>query len=349
MTTITERSQDERPNKISKTALGVLISVGLSVVILAPTALSSQDLFRWATSPTGLALETGWAIVVFIALDLAAVVCIGMVVMATMRGESGGIFHLLTWAFALGSAFANREHALSTPAAGDDWFFPAASVMGPFLLEAVLHRLRKWIKVGKGSASAARPSFGARWIPGVAFRETLRAWAASRREDIERPTDAVAYVRERADLAVMSDVDAVRYAWSALGTYDEYTARVWLRARGRIVSQAALDEATDGRPRSPLSITVEREHAPVPALPPSPPNDDGSPAGSEHPDHAMLISLPTNRDRIRHAFAAVGSYDVPKAIAWLAERGIKADKGDAYAVRKQEQEKARSETLRAVR
>lgn len=38
----------------------------------------------------------------------------------------------------------------------------------------------------------------------------------------------------------MTDLDALRYAFSALGDYDVHKARMWLQARGRTVIMSAL-------------------------------------------------------------------------------------------------------------
>jgi hypothetical protein len=328
-------------------ALAVGIGAALTAVIIAPIALSSQDLVKWGRDPHGLGLSPFWAWVVFIALDLAAAVCVGMVTYSAWRGESGGIFHVLTWLFSGTSSYANYRHGLHSPAADAKLFFPAMSLMGPLLLEVTLHRVKRWARVADRTVMTAKPAFGSRWLPGVAFRETLTAWATAKRENIGRPEDAIAHVRERHALRDMSDVDAIRYAWTALGTMDEYTARLWLQARSRAVAQAAMDDAIGDRPRTPLTAPQGR-----PALPPGPPDDDPDrlPVPEVDPlaaDRAALSALPSKRDQLRHAFASIGSYEVPDALAWLAARGVEVNRSDAYAVRKAEQEQTRS-TLRAI-
>jgi len=330
--------------------LAIGIGAALVAVIIAPIALSSQDLVKWGSDPAGLGLTTIWAWVVFIALDLAAAVCVGMVTFSAWRGEGGGVFHLLTWAFAGASAYANYRHGIRTPAADDELFFPAMSLMGPLLLEVTLHRIKRWARVADRMVMTARPSFGGRWLPGVAFRETLASWATAKRENIARPEDAIAHVRERRALKGMNDSDAIRYAWSALGTRDEYSARLWLQARGRTVEQSAMDTAIGDRPRTPITSTPGRA-----ALPPVPPEDDPGrlpvPVEDEHlsADRAALDALSSKRDKVRHAFAVLGSYeDVPAAVEWLAARGVVVSRGDAYAVRTADQDKARAATLRAV-
>lgn len=321
------KKENDRENlqRILATAIGVM----LTFVIVAPIVLSSQDLVKWAADPKGLNLPAYMAWVVFLALDLAAGTCVGMVTYSAWRGESGGMFHVLTWAFAFASAFANYRFNSTKAMKDAQWFFPAMSIMGPLLLDVTLARVRRWTRIDEGTQMSARPKFGMRWIPGVAFKETAKAWAAARRENIEKSTDAIAYVREVAVLEPMTDQDAIRYAWSALGTYDEYTARKWLTARNKIVSQSAMDEATEGKPRTPLAapntppaITGGPSVSPKPALPAGPVSDSDA-----------LAECKTKRDKIRHAFAAIGDYDVPKAVNWLAERGVSVDRADAYAVK----------------
>ncbi len=156
-----------------------LVAVLLTVVILTPIALSSHDLIAWAAAPTGLALRGPWPALVFLALDAAAGVCVLLAVYSAWRGQPAGVFGVLIWCFAAGSAFANWRHATAPQAAPDaGWFFPAMSLAGPALLEAVLGRLRRWIQTGSGRRSRPVPAFGwRRWTPGLgATRDTYGAY-----------------------------------------------------------------------------------------------------------------------------------------------------------------------------
>ena len=220
------------------------VAVALGIVIVAPIALSSQDLVRWASDPEGLGLPGPWAWLAFVALDAAAAVCVAMVTVAAWRGESGGAFHAMTWLFAVGSAVANHRHGATTPARDDEYFFPAMSIAGPLLLDVTLARIRRWARIEARTQMTARPRFGLRWLPGVGFRETLRAWQASLREDIARPADAIAHVREVDALAGLDPADALRFAWQALGHTDPYVAWQWLVARGVTIDQATILTAT---------------------------------------------------------------------------------------------------------
>jgi hypothetical protein len=162
--------------------MGILLAVVgvlLAVVICTPIALSSQDLIDWAAAPTGLGLPDPWPVLVFVALDAAAGVCVLLTVYCAWRAEPAGVFGVLVWCFALGSGFANFRHS-STPGAAPDaiWFFPAMSVAGPALLEAVLGRFRRWFQRDTGRRGRQLPAFGwRRWTPGLgALRDTYGAY-----------------------------------------------------------------------------------------------------------------------------------------------------------------------------
>lgn len=247
-------------------ALAIAVGVALTFVIVAPIVLSSQHLIDWAHSDHGLGLSMKSAWLAFLALDMAAAACIGMTTYCAMRGESAGAYGVLVWAFAFGSAYSNHsgasaEAATHHRALDGVWFFPAMSLTGPLLLEVTLARVRRWARIAKEEQMSARPKFGVRWLPGIAFRETLRAWTAARREGITKAPDAVAFVREAAALAEMNDADAVAYAKSALRTDDAYKLRRWLTKRGRTVAQTALTPVTFTRPIVPAWAATPRTPA----------------------------------------------------------------------------------------
>lgn len=255
---MSDQPQKRAPLTGGRRALAVGIGIALASVIVAPLVLSSQDLVRWATADSGLGMSTALGWVVILALDLAAATCVGMVTLAAWRGESALSFHILTWGFAGASAYANHRHGIELRDAGKAkdawWFFPAMSIAGPLLLEVVLSKVKKWVRVDEGKQMAARPRFGARWVPGVAFRETARAWAASRRENIESPANAIAYVRECDALKPMDERGAVDFARAALQSgeraADGYAVRQWLIARHVTITEWHLEvdgpAATDG-------------------------------------------------------------------------------------------------------
>ncbi len=325
-----EHDPDTPPSgpNTSRSARRILIAVAiaLGVVVLAPIVLSAQDLFSWARAPQGLNLPPWFAGLVPLALDVAAAACIGMTVLAAAwKRERPGIFGLLVWVFALVSAYAQYTHGIAERDAGraqDAWWaMPAFAVLGPLLLEVTLNRIRRWARQDAGEQHTGAAGFGSRWLPGVAFRETLAAWAVSRREGIGTWQAAVQHVRDRNLLAGLPAVEAVHYAYGALGAIDPHTARVWLAARGVVVDQAALDEAAAGRPVMPAPVSA----------PPTNPNTTGE--WTDADTHAArLVGLPTKRDKIRYAFAVLGTYDQGAALRWLAERGQSVSRSEVSAV-----------------
>ena len=178
-------------------ALLTVVAVLLAGVIVAPIALSSQDIIDWAASPIGLGLTGPWPLVTFFALDAAAAVCVGLVVYCAWRGEAPGVFAWLVWAFAGMSAYANYSHSSGSTARDAVWFFPAMSLAGPFLLEIIVRRVRRWVQEVTGQRARHAVSFGfARWIPGVgALRETYGAWRLARLDGINDADAAVTAYR----------------------------------------------------------------------------------------------------------------------------------------------------------
>jgi Protein of unknown function (DUF2637) len=185
-------------SRLTRVAMGILLAVVgvlLAVVICTPIALSSQDLIDWAAAPTGLGLPHPWPVLVFVALDAAAGVCVLLTVYCAWRGEPAGVFGVLVWCFAVGSAFANYRHSTAPDAAPDAvWFFPAMSVAGPALLETVLGRFRRWFQRDTGRRGRRLPAFGwRRWTPGLgALRDTYGAYRTALLLGIDTVDAAVA-------------------------------------------------------------------------------------------------------------------------------------------------------------
>jgi hypothetical protein len=173
-----------RRSRTSRAAMGVLLTiVGLAVaaILLSPVALSSRDLLGWAGAPTGLGLNGRWPFLVILSLDAAAIVCVLMSILCTWRGERPGLFAILIWVFASTSAFANWRHAL-VPGAPHDaiWFFPLMSLIGPGILDVVLHRIRRWLHDDHTTRADGDSMAGLRWqrwIPGPgSFTDTFGAY-----------------------------------------------------------------------------------------------------------------------------------------------------------------------------
>jgi hypothetical protein len=180
--------------RVGASALLGLVTVLLTVVIVTPVALSSQDLIDWAASPGGLNLPGPWPALVFVSLDAAAAVCVLLTVYCAWRGERAGVFGLLVWCFALGSAFANWRHS-SAPGAAPDavWFFPAMSLAGPALLEAVFGRFRRWAQRDHGRRAKPTPTYGwRRWTPGLgSLRDTYGAYRTALLRGIDTVEESI--------------------------------------------------------------------------------------------------------------------------------------------------------------
>jgi hypothetical protein len=283
-----ERAQDraqavDRARTIGLVIALVVICAALALVVASPTLLSSSDLRRWALDPHGLGMTNpALALLVVLALDAAALVCVGMVTLSAFRGETANAFRLLTWTFAAGSAIANYRHGLSTPAHDDEFFFPAMSIAGPLLLELTLERVRRWRNISTGTQLSARPRFGRRWVPGVAFRETLSAWQVAIRHDLARPADALDVVRQTRALRKLDRPAALTYARDHLGD-DAAPADIhaWLAIRGVDPSNTATTTTPDDA-KGPAALTpaVAITAGPAPA---GPELDDAQHSGGEAP------------------------------------------------------------------
>jgi hypothetical protein len=173
----------------------------LTLVVVAPIALSAQNIIGWAADAGGLGLDGGWPLLVFFALDAAAGVCVLMTLILAATGERAGAFGPLVWVFALASAFAGYRHGTEPDAPRDTWwFFPLMSVLGPVLLHLVLGYVRRSAQTGTGRRLAFAPASAyrlGRWIPGVgAFAETYCAWRVGRLEGITTPAQAIDRYRQ---------------------------------------------------------------------------------------------------------------------------------------------------------
>lgn len=231
-------------NRWISTALLSAIAVTLSIVVISPIALSSQDLVKWAGSSVGLGLTGFWPYIVFIALDAAAALCIALTMHAAYRGESGGAAHFLVWVFAGMSAFANYSHSVGSMARDSVWFFPAMSILGAILLEVVIRRIRRLVKTNAGVYENQLPHFRTlRWI--IARKETWEAFKSAVINGHTTPQQAIESVRienqiVNTSLADMTKADAIRHAFTVLNTYDSPEVSAWLTSKGVNVHRAQI-------------------------------------------------------------------------------------------------------------
>ncbi|THJ75126.1 DUF2637 domain-containing protein [Candidatus Frankia alpina] len=323
---------DQKPR--SKSARGLLVGVGaaLVVVVLAPIVVSSTHLLSWASSADGLGLPTylGWTAV--LSLDAAAAVAVGMVTVSAYRGESGGVFHLLTWLLAGASAYVNHVYGMRTPAPDDQWFTPAMSLLGPALLEATLGKFRRWARAESGRSLDGRVQFGPRWT--VAPVETFSAWKTARREGITRAVDAITRVRECAALRTLDGPERVRYAARATDASDSYGVTLWLLARGIKVSSADMaaglgtEQAPTVDPETERALREAHEHAAALREQVAELTATVHDLTSAEP---IDVAEPTKRQAIEAALLLT-SGDVLAAVDLLAERGQTVSPSYAYRV-----------------
>lgn len=261
----------------------ILVSIFLGFVTLAPLVISGQDLYHWAQSPTGLNLHNViFALLIPVVFDIAASACIGMEIIGSVwRRERAGIFGLMKWVFAGASAYAqyrsgvtSRENGVALDAY---WAFPLIAILGPSLLHITLNKIRKWGKEDTGEIKGGAAGFGTRWIPGVAFLETLQAWAASHREGIQEWRAAVTYVQERKALQRLatkeghwptyqycSNTAVLSYAHDAQPGATNYQLRQWLAARKIQVATIGIVKAESNEPE-PIEIVEVETNEPEPA------------------------------------------------------------------------------------
>lgn len=186
-----------RAGRIGLRALAVAIALSLVAIVIAPPALSAQDILAWArlNSPdAGLGLEQGWPWVVFLAMDFAAAVCVLVSLYCAFRDEPPGVFGLGVWAFAGITAFANYQFNTVPGAPGDGfWFFPAMSLVGPVLLHAMIKKIRGWVLKAAGGQRGRRPKFAvADWVPILGSPQaTFGAWRIGGLLGISKPDDAL--------------------------------------------------------------------------------------------------------------------------------------------------------------
>jgi len=296
-----------------------LVSWLLLLVVAAPPVISSaRNLYNLGQAQLGM--PGRWALVVPLSVDAAALLCVFMTLRAVTSGKSAGLARGLVVAFAVFSAWLGYQEAVTLGFLAAKVYFPAMPVAAAVLLDMVIRHRRRDALEALGALEPPLPRFRfIRWA--VAFGETRRAWAAGVRHGLTEPAACLAFVREVDTLRALRETpaDQVRYAFASLNSGDEFAARAWLAARGVHVAQSALDAAVEGRPRPPRPV--------APVTPPG-----GIPVVADAPPAELDLSTLSKRDAIRMAYASLGSWDAPAAVAWLAERGITVDRREAYRI-----------------
>jgi hypothetical protein len=237
--------------KLARIATGVLLALVallLTVVVAAPIALSSGDLVRWAAAPTGLGLTDWWPWLVFLALDAAAGVCVLLAVYCAFTGQSACIFKILVWVFAGASALANYRHNIVPGSPTDGWwFFPASSVLGPGLLEAVTWFVRRQVERRRGVRAGGRPKFGlGRWLPIIGSpRDTYGSYRTAQILGIATVVEAVTTYHQLCPDGSLRVVRAIRARDVAVARTAAEEAAKAARAAARS-GGVTVDQVTNG-------------------------------------------------------------------------------------------------------
>lgn len=227
----------------------------LLVVVAAPPVVSSgRNLYELGHRQ--LALPGHWALLVPLSVDAAALLCVFLTLRAVHAGQSAGMARGLVIAFAGMSAWLGYQEAALIGTQAARVFYPVMPVAAALLLDMVIRHRRRDALERLGALEPALPRFRVlRWF--VAFNETRRAWAAGVRHGITDPAACLSLVREVDTVRGLAAVDAVHYAFRAVGVADEFAARAWLAERGAHVDQAALDAVTAEQPRPTWDVDVD--------------------------------------------------------------------------------------------
>lgn len=252
------------------------------LVMLAPLGLSAWSLSQWATDELGITGPLAYAVPA--TADLTALTFIGLTYLAAFRGQGGGISRVMVWVMIALSAVANARHGATIGLDATIGFAVCPAVTG-VMLEVIIRRTLRDALVALGAVDPPLPRFrAARWLPGVAFLETLAAWKVAVREGITSPRQAVAAVRlqngdhqadeavthlaqlaeEVDELAAMTKGEALRAAFLAIDAIDAPRAITWLAQRGIEVSPTYAHKVA--REQSERAAAEAAEAAELPAV-----------------------------------------------------------------------------------
>lgn len=279
--------------------------VGVNIV-----GVSGQAMWAYASLGHSIPLALGFAAV----LESVALYLTSQASAAMLANDRTGSLRLAAYAFGLLTGLMNyaahcNPHYQPTALA---LAFGILSALSPWLWAVQSRRTHRDELSATGLIDPRTVHIpGALWMlyPGRAFA-LLRLGVSLGINHLPTLRKTLA---ERTTLAALSPVDKVMYAFGAVG-FDQHTARVWLAERGVTVDQTTLDQASAGRPRSPLMVS---------AAPVSP-----APAGAhESPEemHRRVLESFTGqgkaRDRIAYAYSVLGSTDQTPARRFLAGFG----------------------------
>lgn len=185
----------QRTSSRNTTVVAAVAFAGFAAVLLAVEALAVHGQVDFGRHVLGL--DGAYVYVVPIALEGGTLVAAALALWATLTGDSTVAHRAWTYVFLGAAAAANWIGAL---AAGRSWiaaaYLAAMCVAALRMWHAILHRIRRAELRKAGAVEQPLPRFrGLRWLPGIAFKETLMAWKVAIREEITSPREALALVR----------------------------------------------------------------------------------------------------------------------------------------------------------
>jgi Protein of unknown function (DUF2637) len=185
---LTPEQQRERAAAVGGYLL--LAFVGLCVALM-----SWKGLVDFGEDILGLG---EWAAkMVPISLDGAAIALAFLGLRSVLAGDAAGFPRVLAVVVIGASAGFNFYQASRQYGdAAAELFFAGMTVLVYLLFEVVLRQIRRRSLRAIGAIEAPLPRFRlARWLPGVAFRETLRAWKMAVRHGVTSPAEALELAR----------------------------------------------------------------------------------------------------------------------------------------------------------
>jgi Protein of unknown function (DUF2637) len=185
---LTPEQQRERAAAVGGYLL--LAFVGLCVALM-----SWKGLVDFGEDILGLG---EWAAkMVPISLDGAAIALAFLGLRSVLAGDAAGFPRVLAVVVIGASAGFNFYQASQQYGdAAAELFFAGMTVLVYLLFEVVLRQLRRRSLRAIGAIEPPLPRFRlARWLPGVAFRETLRAWKMAVRHGVTSPAEALELAR----------------------------------------------------------------------------------------------------------------------------------------------------------
>jgi hypothetical protein len=214
-----------------------------------------------------LHLKGAWLIVPPIALEGGTLAAATITLWAVLNQDSATLPRLMTAAFIAAAAYANyqgaRHAGRPTLAAG---YLAGASVAAYLMWHSILTRVRRSELREAGAIEAPLPRFRLlRWI--IAYPETSAAFKAAIRENITRPQDALALVRQQRELPAAPGGEqitaeelvalaaerggkrrAVEKASAALNSCEPTRIQQWLAARGIEVDLSYVSRTVKDQP-----------------------------------------------------------------------------------------------------